>query len=101
MQFILKIILIIFLLYPFAAWAENAHPVMDNPLHDFGAMSNASAKEIQSLIDQGYDVHEVGKYRYNLLNSMVIDGRKDIVALLIKAGVDVNTVDKGGGHCLA
>ena len=97
MKRILKIILISLLLSPIISKAENTHPVIDNPLHDFGAMSNASAEVIQSLIDQGYDVHEVGKYRYNLLNSMVIDRRKDIVVLLIKAGVDVNTVDRGEG----
>ena len=92
MKLILKIILISLLLSPIIAQAENAHPVMDNPLLDFDAIYNASAEEIQSLINQGYDVNEADDSEHTILRVMVARNRIDIVTLLVKAGANVNQV---------
>ena len=103
MKTILKIITIILFLSPIIAQAENAHPVMDNPLLDFLALDNASADEIQSLIDQGYDVNEARADGITILHVMVDENRKDIVALLIKSGANVNAIKTGRGgaqHCI-
>ena len=106
MKTIFKIITIIFLLSPTIAKADNSAPLSDNPffdlkslnnkkenpLLDFAAIEDASAEEIQSLIDQGYDINEVHYRGYNLLSKMILRGRDDIVALLIKAGVDTRVI---------
>ena len=97
MKIILKIILVSLLLTPFISKAENTHPLIDNPLLDFLALDTASADEIQSLIDQGYDVNEARADGITILHVMVDRNSKDIVTLLVKAGADVSAIDTGGG----
>ena len=102
MKLILKIILISLFLSPIISKAENAHPLIDNPLLDFLALDNASTDEIQSLIDQGYDVNEARADGITILHVMVDENHKDIVALLVKSGANVNAIKtgRGGGTAL-
>ena len=93
MKLILKIILISLFLFPTISKADETK----NPFLDFDAMYNASAKEIQSLIDQGYDVNELDNDGFTILHVMVSTKHKDIVTLLIKAGADVNVIKTRGG----
>ena len=96
MKTIFKIITIIFLLFPIISQAES-----DNPFLNFKALKNVSTEKIQSLIDQGYNVNQARADGVTILHVMVGRNRKDIVALLIKAGADVSAIDTGGGQSRA
>ena len=92
MKRILKIILISILLSPTIAQAES-----DNPLLDFDVIHNASIEEIQSLIDQGYDINEIKENKTPTFHRIVYRKRKDIILFLIEAGADVNIREPHNG----
>ena len=68
-----------------------------NLFYNYAKMETASAEEIQNAIDQGADINEHRDTLVTTLHAMVLSKRTDIIALLIKAGADVNIPDNRGG----
>ena len=95
MKTILKIILVSLFLSPTISKAQS-----DNPLLDFEVLGKATIEEVQALINQGYDVNEIGPHKSIILHKIIYRGRIDIVALLIESGADIHARDIGGGNPL-
>ena len=66
------------------------------PPRDLIAIDDATAEEIQSLIDDGYDVNKIYYRGYHIVSKMILNEHDDIVALLIKAGLDASTIKVKG-----
>ena len=109
MKTILKIIIISILLSSFTVWAQSGNLILDfDPLKNantikkrdfYKALDNLTVKEMQSLLDQNFDVNRE-YYGATLFSIIVGKGITDVVAFLIKSGADIHARGAGGGSPL-
>lgn len=75
--------------------SDDAEELLSATLTFLSGRRNIGITEMQMLIDAGADVNPKEKYAFTPLIAAVIDGREELVKLLVEAGADVNAAVEG------
>ena len=81
---------------PFLGFDINNNTVKHKGLRVFKTIENMTVEEMQSLLDQGFDVNQ-DYHGINIFTRIIIAGIINVVALLIESGADIHAPANGRG----